>query len=220
MQNNSAQNSRLIISYLTLRKLIGLLGLTFPFILVLGGFLADVNIQSSVSYYYHTAMHDIFVAVLCIVATFLFAYKGYEEKDEIAGKITSVCAVGVALIPTTIKDNPTDQQAFLGILHLVFAAGYFLMIAYFCLFLFSKSDQNTLTNNKIQRNLLYKTSAYVILLCLAVIGVYSFLPESLTNAIDPLNPIFWLESLAIIAFGLSWLVKGEALLADETSIDY
>ena len=30
-----------------------------------------------------------------------------------------------------------------------------------------------------------------------------------------LNPVFWLESLAIVAFGVSWFVKGEAILKDE-----
>jgi len=212
-------NSRLILSYLTLRKLIGFIGFSFPFILIFGGYLTGVGIQSSVSYYYHTAMHDIFVAVLCIVATFLFAYKGYELKDEIAGKTASICALGVALIPTTVHVNPTDRQEFLGILHLVFAAGYFLMIAYFCLFLFSKSDQTHCTANKIKRNKVYKSCAYVILSCLILIGIYSVLPSSVTNSIDPINPIFWLESFAIIAFGFAWLVKGEAIMKDEIIMD-
>ena len=30
-----------------------------------------------------------------------------------------------------------------------------------------------------------------------------------------LEPIFWLESVAIVAFGLSWLTKGETILKDE-----
>jgi len=29
------------------------------------------------------------------------------------------------------------------------------------------------------------------------------------------NPLFWLETLAILAFGVSWIVKGEAILKDE-----
>ena len=213
----SNQNSRLIISYLTLRKLIGFLGLTFPIILIFGGLLVGVKIQSSVSYYYHTEMHDIFVAVLCVVATFLFAYKGYEYKDEIAGKVASICAVGIALIPTTIKTNPTEKQELLGAIHLVFATGYFLMIAYFCLFLFSKSNQSTVTKMKLQRNMTYRSCAYVILVCLILIGIYSFLPTSFTNTVEHLNPIFWLESVAIMAFGFAWLVKGEAIMKDEVA---
>ena len=29
------------------------------------------------------------------------------------------------------------------------------------------------------------------------------------------KPIFWFESLALVAFGVSWLVKGEIILKDE-----
>jgi hypothetical protein len=28
------------------------------------------------------------------------------------------------------------------------------------------------------------------------------------------HPNFWLESIAVIAFGIAWAVKGQALLAD------
>jgi len=28
-------------------------------------------------------------------------------------------------------------------------------------------------------------------------------------------PIFWLEGIAVIAFGVSWLTKGEAILKDK-----
>jgi hypothetical protein len=34
--------------------------------------------------------------------------------------------------------------------------------------------------------------------------------------VGPLNPVFWLESLAVEAFGVSWLTKGETILKDET----
>jgi len=34
-------------------------------------------------------------------------------------------------------------------------------------------------------------------------------------ALADLTPVFWLEAVADVAFGVSWLVKGEAILADE-----
>ena len=40
-------------------------------------------------------------------------------------------------------------------------------------------------------------------------------PGWAANAVDSLAPIFWLESLAVVAFGVSWLTKGEAILKDE-----
>ena len=29
------------------------------------------------------------------------------------------------------------------------------------------------------------------------------------------SPLFWLEAVAVVAFGVSWLTKGEAILADK-----
>jgi len=91
------------------------------------------------------------------------------------------------------------------------------MIAYFCLFLFTKSDQGALSANKLKCNQVYRVCAFIILTCLVFIGIYSFLPITITNQIDTYNPIFWLESIAIIAFGFAWLVKGEAIMKDQSS---
>jgi hypothetical protein len=32
--------------------------------------------------------------------------------------------------------------------------------------------------------------------------------------VERLTPVFWLESVAVVAFGVSWLVKGETILKD------
>ena len=50
-------------------------------------------------------------------------------------------------------------------------------------------------------------------LCIVLIGVY-FIFFGDASPIGRYRPVFWLESIAIIMFGISWLVKGEAILAD------
>jgi hypothetical protein len=48
--------------------------------------------------------------------------------------------------------------------------------------------------------------------CIVLIGIYSvFLRESWLSF---LRPVFWLEALALWAFGASWFVKGETILQD------
>ena len=37
---------------------------------------------------------------------------------------------------------------------------------------------------------------------------------SLAAVVAPYDPIYWLESIAILTFGLSWIVKGEWILKD------
>jgi hypothetical protein len=52
-----------------------------------------------------------------------------------------------------------------------------------------------------------------MLSCILLVPVLSFFEE--TAPIRTLNPVFWLEAIAIVAFGVSWLVKGEAILGDD-----
>ena len=68
-----------------------------------------------------------------------------------------------------------------------------------------------MTPEKRQRNVVYRASGIVIVVCLLLIAVLNFLPPA---PIDDLQPVFWLETVASVAFGLSWLIKGETLLKD------
>jgi len=89
-------------------------------------------------------------------------------------------------------------------------------LAFFALFLFRKTNPNKLpTQNKIKRNAVYTICGVVILVCIALAYSLKFLPAH--SPIFKLSPLFWFESIAIFSFGVSWLVKGEAVLKDESS---
>ena len=61
----------LIVSYLTLRKVIGFAGLLMPIVVHVGGkFIDKIPLGNSVSAYYYTHMRDEFVATL-VVSTHL-----------------------------------------------------------------------------------------------------------------------------------------------------
>jgi len=51
-------------------------------------------------------------------------------------------------------------------------------------------------------------------LCIVLIVIYYFLPDVVASAIEGYKPVFWLEATAVVAFGISWLTKGEAILKD------
>jgi len=214
-------NKTLVFSYLTLRKIVGLLGISFPVILILGSIIAGGcnEIQSSISEYYHTIMRDIFVGVLCIVAFFLFAYNGYEKADKIAGSLASFFALGIAFFPTTIQlpinacsIEPANQNKLAGSFHYIFAALLFLTLAYFSLYLFPKS-RGYKTKEKIMRNRIYKTCGYIMLTCIVLLALYFLFFEN--SELSKYKPVFFLEGASLWAFGISWLIKGEFLLKDK-----
>lgn len=213
---NPFGNNRLVVSYLMLRKAIGCLGMALPFVLAIGGGLIfRTGLQKTVSDYYYTGMGDVFVGTLFAMGVFLFSYRGYGKKDNLAGNIAAICVIGTALFPTTPVD-PTTVAAIVGKVHVLFATLYFATLAYFSLFLFTKSDSTKpATRRKLQRNQVYRVCGYLIVLALIAIALLGVLPDTLTAAFADLNPVFWLESIAVIAFGVSWFVKGEGILEDE-----
>lgn len=217
MNQNSGSNHSLVLSYLGLRKSVGIIGTALPFVLALGYMLLDgPGIQSSISSYYYTVMGDVLVGSMFAIAVFLMSYRGYERKDDVAGDLACLFAIGIAMFPTTPDVDPSSTQKIIGILHFVFAASFFLTLAYFCLALFRKKAPNKdPTPQKLKRNRVYTLCGYTILVCLALIILIAFVVNN--NTLAKLDPIFWLESLAIIAFGISWLTKGEAILKDSES---
>lgn len=217
MSESPDNSSYLVLSYLSLRKTIGLLGICLPFVLAIGLFaLYRKGLQGSISGYYHTEMRDVFVGILCAIGVFLFSYRGYERKDRIAGNLASAFAIGTALFPTTPSlMNPTQADKVKGVIHYISAALLFLTLAYFSLRLFTKTDPKRVpTPQKINRNRVYLVCGYTIVAAIALIAICKILPDDIERRLGELKPVFWLESIAVVAFGISWLTKGEAILKD------
>ena len=220
-------NEQLVIDFLYLRRAIGILGIVLPIVMVLGVLiLTNCNaVQPSISDYYYTRMGNGFVGILCAVALFLFCYKGYK-KDWIASKLACFFALGVAFFPTTGPDK-TNMCNYLGrnsshatsLVHYISATSFFLTLAFFCLFLFVKSSGD-ITPEKIKRNRIYRFCGYTIIACIVLLAVYSLAIElnwtGISSALQGWKPIFVLETLALWAFGFSWLTKGEFILKDNS----
>ncbi|MCD6555787.1 MAG: hypothetical protein J7K64_01215 [Bacteroidales bacterium] len=208
---------------ITLRRSVGILGISLPLIVALGAIILGdcTSIQRSISLYYNTIMRNAFVGILTATALFMFAYRGYDYRDRIAGIAAFVFALGIAFFPATsqmVKDCGTlclhvEHHPWIRIVHLVSAALYFITLSVISIFLFTRTDPENVvfTEEKRKRNILYRICGYIIIGSLVLIAAYMLW-------IDPLyeqyHPIFWLETLALVSFGVSWLVKGELTLTD------
>ncbi len=221
MENNNPVQQTLLISFLTLRKTIGVLGIAMPFILCIGTLLIGHchQIQNSISHYYYTNTGDVFVGILCAYSLFLIAYKGYDLQDNIVTSIAGVFALGVAFFPTTqnidcdcsvLQLAPIPRRISV---HYISAALFFLSLAYISFFLFTKGDNNPSPQKRI-RNRIYKICAISMLLCLILIAIIQNV-DSLSNLVTEYKLVFFLESIALFAFGISWLIKGEMILQDK-----
>ncbi len=175
-------------------------------------------------------MRNIFVGILCSVGLFLFSYKGYEQKDDIAGHLAGIFAFAIAWLPTTIKGSnsclisPISNNQLIGTFHLASALLFFSVLIYFSLFLFTKSDaENNKTASKKRtqkqnRNLIYKICGYTMIGCIVLIGIYIAAFRGKYPKLDNANIVFWCEAIALWTFGISWLTKGEVLWRDAKRI--
>lgn len=214
-----------VLSYYALRRTVGILALSLPFTLVIGVILLALAgpdhalprpiVQRSISDYYYTPMGDFLVGSLCVIAAFLMCSRGYDLEDEIAGYLAGAFTLGVALFPSV---NPrlashTRLELRIQVAHTSFAALMFLALAYFCLFLFRRSSpEKRTTQRKRHRNILYGICGVVIVVCNLVMLSLNFTASS--PQIQAIDPLFLSESMALAAFGVAWLTKGEGILRD------
>lgn len=226
MLPRSTSTNPVVLSYYTMRRMVGLIAIVLPFGLAAGSILAGLIgpghhlphplLQRTISDYYYSSMRDYYVGSLCAIAGFLACSRGYDLHDEIAGYVAGASALGVALCPSF---NPrgsyyTEQDLAFGFVHTGFAGLMFLVLAYICIFRFRKSAPGKpVTPRKRKRNRLYATSGFVMVCCM--IALVGLTVRSLVEGRHPSPFLFWFESLALCAFGVAWLTKGEGILRDQ-----
>jgi hypothetical protein len=202
-----------VISYLALRKVIGLIGILLPFVLAGVNMLlvSRVIVQGSVSAYYYTGMRDVLVGGLCAIGVFLFAYHGYGFWDDRCTNAAGIFAVCAAFFPTAPPD-PSFADTVAGWVHLTSAGLLFAVLAVIALWLFPKTVPGSVRSpRKKQRDLVFRVCGGVIAACLVLVPVEAFV---IGAPIAGHHPLFWLEATAVFAFGVAWLVKGQAILKD------
>ena len=160
------------------------------------------------SAYYYTGAVTAFVGLLVALALFLLTYRGYDNRlgwaDRTAAVIAGIAALGVAGFPT---EAPAGVSPFSwwaswnGVVHYVSAVVLFAMFAVFSLWLFRLSALGeTPDSDKRNRNRIYLGSGIIIVASMAWAGIAGWRDR----------PIFLPESVALVAFAVSWLVKGRA----------
>jgi hypothetical protein len=200
-------------SYLELRSAVGWIALGLPPVLLLSSWLLPGrhDIPASISGYYYTPMRNVLEGSLCAIGFFNLCARGYEWRDELAGIVSALCALGCAFCPTFPPGGGTRLEDRLGTLHNYFAELFFITLAIMCLALFRSTAANrTRTRNKRRRNTVYTICGTVMAVC----GVVDFICHRMRPIphVGPLGSIFCCEMIALEAFGVAWLVKGKTFL--------
>jgi len=197
-------------SYFMMRVGLGVIGIGFPFLLLLGGLAIGIAAQGSISAYYFAtspdgaSMRNWFVGLLFMVAISLGLYQGFSIGEDILLDAAAVFGVGIAIFPTPW---PGTQTAMLfGIpVHILCAVTFFLCIAFVCWFY--ADDTLSLIHNAARRKglkIVYRT-------------ISMLMPASMIVAwvVGKGYGVFWAEAAGIFSFGAYWLVKSYELRTTE-----
>lgn len=208
-----------------LRCTIGWLGMLLPWMVLILSCAYGYGFPDSISatYYLPTCITP-FMIILGSAGLLLFSYKGYDRQDDIVCTIAGVFALGICLFSCAtleISKRWTELAALTnvgtfqiaphisGILHNVSAFGFFGLLAYNSLFLFTKSS-GVMTEGKKKRNVIFRVCGIGM--------VVSFLAIVPVSIFEWWGGVWIVEAIALAFFGISWLTKANCypwLFADK-----
>ncbi|WP_428331621.1 hypothetical protein [Mucilaginibacter sp.] len=220
-------NRDMVISFRTIRRAVGWLGIALPVVCYFGTWIfgACSVLKPSISDYFYTIMGSVLVGVMCAVALFLFTYKGPAKIDGILSGLAATFALGVAFFPCNVSDGqyacniicrqPSELR---NTIHYCSATGFFIVLALMSLWLFRRTNKKDPAKPKRSRNTVYLVCGLIMVAAMA--GILSLKVFHLGEKLAWLRPTYWLELIALWAFGISWLVKGEIVLKDHPVIPH
>jgi hypothetical protein len=211
-----------------LASMVGYTAIGLPIVLGLGGVvLGDFRSSLSAFYYETVLLGDVFVGALVFIGALMLAYRGWSRKVADLATLGGLCACMVALFPAAGWIVGSDEAIFVlatRILHAVAAAALFLILAFFCFFVFTRVEPHQVESAgarppvKRTRDAIYRVAGTTILLAIAAIAIgIAFFPDHAQR----IRLTFWGETAALLAFGVSWLVQGRAsghLLLDRRDV--
>ncbi|MBL0145963.1 MAG: hypothetical protein IPP48_09525 [Chitinophagaceae bacterium] len=218
------KDANAVVSYLQLRQLIGVLGISLPFVLILGTnvFGGCSKIQPSISHYY-SVMHIVFTGTLCVLGGFLITYRGnsHYKYENMVSNFAGIFAFGVAMFPTSFSGfNSSDAACqyiylmpdnslpkYVNNLHFIFAALLFTCFVIFCVKIFQDADEGVMDAKKKRRNKIYKGCGIAILLSILSIAAITIYEKVSGKTVFPYY-VFVFETTSLLPFGFSWLLKG------------
>ncbi len=199
-----------------LRCILGWLGMLLPLIVLALALIFGYGLPDSISATYYLApCITPFMIILGAAGIFLICYNGYDRQDDIICTLAGCFALGICLFSCATKGliatwpelaELTRVGTFQiipwvsGILHNVCAVGFFMLLAYNSLFLFTKSS-GAMTENKKKRNIIFRVCGIGM-----VVSLVAIVPVSI---FDIWGGTWLIEAIALAFFGISWLTKAD-----------
>ncbi len=207
-----------------IRKLVGILGISLPVLLPMAKF----EFLASLSHYYYSTLSSlIFIIILSAFGLFLISYKGYKKdveteqiSDDFLTNIGGLAALVVVFVPTTCVGSASESIKTIcsncdlplfghslttpNTIHLVSAGIFILCMGWMSKYKFTRG-------RKTKHNKIYKHCGNMVFISVALLIIGIILEKLEVNFLINDYYVYIFETIAVFAFGTSWLVKGEAI---------
>lgn len=221
--------STIVFDKLWFRRSIGILGFILPIAVVLGGCFLGVEVQPSLSHYYHTEANGIFVFVFAALGLFVYAYRGYNSLERSAGFVVLVTSFMIGMFSPLSEevskelswngDGAIPEMIVDGHIHFVGTVLFFLIFWFFTWSFseprgdrmkryFDCTGLSELPDNKKKRNLVYKCCFWIM----AVLGAIAVVAAVIEG--DVWYVVLICEWGIMWTFSLAWFTKGQLILRD------
>lgn len=195
-----------------IRNYAGLLGALLPWLSLFSAWLYGIrtgglpsafwsDLSISATYYISPALP----AVLTAAAIVLMCYDGYSKIDNLVTTLSGVFGLMIVLFPCNCSIAPEHAGFFQlpthisSIIHCSSAVIFFCLLAFNSLFLFTRYE-GTKTEYKEKRNVIYTVCGIGMLCAMILMPLPISFPAK----------TWWVETIALSFFGISWLTKGGA----------
>lgn len=230
-----SQQNEAVGSYQALRNAIGWLAFGLPWVVFLGYWIIFSHhrlaclvpigdkLPDSLSGYYYSHMRDVFVGSMCSAGVFLFFYRVADGRERWLTNIAGLCAVLIALFPTTrpalaasncgpvIPPGMQSAPSWSAWVHAVSLVVLMAAIATVILLWRSKESADSTESAASKRRSKNWYLACVIFMfaagALALIQEFFF--DKQTHSLAPW--LLYAEVMAFLSFGVAWFVNGQPI---------
>lgn len=195
----------------TLKFIVGCIAVLLPFVLsaLNGGQLPSLSdsfyFVDSPGKIYGPWSRTIFVGCLYAIGAFLIAYNGQIDLEMRLSKIAAAAAVAVAMFPCDCSGHePVVKHV-----HYIAAAALYLILGIFCVIFFLRARDKHRRTHHVEPK--YRQWIYAVCL-VALWGAMVFLVvNAVVRDTHMTNPVFWGESVGLVAFGIAWLTASHVV---------
>ncbi len=190
-------------SFLLTRFVVGVIGLALPLVLVVTYAVTSHGVLPALSDYYHSPLRDWFVGSMWAIGAGLLVYMADRENiaDFWISTAAGTCAFAVALLPTNRTSEPVTVVS---LIHLTCAIVMMSLLAVISWRFGGRDGKRPDRSARSQRRWrrLHRACAVIIAVAIAAALLCVLLD------VFAVWVVLAAESLAVIAFGVSWLTKG------------